>query len=299
LGHKPTILKYMSQPTHKIKLEALIGVFFGVIILYIAVAFALDYFEETHFLNKYSGTLESIFSSLAFAGLLYTIYQQQITIQTQVVEMRETRQQAITANDIFKRQTELLELQDLKTGFFKHYDESKFHLMSIDVNEDSKVYRGHQYFIHIIDKFHNNYDNFAKRLNRAERLKSNTNRRNEFLLDELQTSFNQIETKQISSHILPYLKSIVLNVEYHINNKMNPSYDSDYYQLQLRFSIEPEVAKLLCYIHKFSNNDNYPDFHNTINELSLWTHLNNPDSNYEHIVRKAIKEDIDSRNEED
>lgn len=100
---------------------------FGIAVIIILIIFFLfwigidflipDLQERGTFGDKF-GALNSLFSGLAFAGLIYTIYLQQEELRLQREELRQTREEMARQTKEFDEQNKTLQIQRFENTFF-------------------------------------------------------------------------------------------------------------------------------------------------------------------------------------
>ena len=100
-----------NKTSEKDKLNGLYVLLFIVVIIWIASLFVIPYFltdlQKRALLGDSFGTINSLFSGLAFAGIIYTILLQRKELALQRQELRETRlelERSATAQENSERQ---------------------------------------------------------------------------------------------------------------------------------------------------------------------------------------------------
>lgn len=306
----------MKPQNHKINPEVLIGVFIGILVLYVGIAFALDRFKEAEFIGKYSGTLESIFSSLAFAGLFITILLQNESIskQSNAIQQQQTaldqQKMAIQIQEdslvYQKKQYEInLEAQEkvnqesIRRNFAisVQIHESAYNRLSNRSKEILEktdfIYRGgklqsEDYFRSLVGDIKTEYI----RLNtRNQIVNSNKQENKEELKNVIQTQFNKYGKQAVS-----YIKSLVLNTEILLINKDALGKLYTLYNADLRFSIGEYAAKYLCIIYIYIDKD-IPDLTNIVDELFLFAAFNNDKSPVDEFFQSEVIEKLKYKKE--
>lgn len=93
-----------------------------ILIIFFLFWFGIDHFisdiqERGTFGDKF-GAVNSLFSGLAFAGLIYTIYLQQEELRLQREELRQTREEMARQTKEFDEQNRTLQIQRFENTFF-------------------------------------------------------------------------------------------------------------------------------------------------------------------------------------
>lgn len=216
----------------------------AVVATFVGASFFLDCLGPSSVLNKYSNTINSLFSGLAFAALIYTIIQQRedLDLQRQQIELSIVEQRA--ANAEFTRQNLNIELQRFENTFFKMIDNQSRLYLSLRYQFSSTTYEKSHLIVFLNDYFLNNqYGDFENALKELSNSKISM-----ITYDRIVENYNSVNNAIAISVMEPYIRSIKGSFNFLILNKEFLGDRFLYYLLYFKLQISDEILLyLVCY----------------------------------------------------
>lgn len=152
---------YYDEHTEELKLTR---VFSSILAFWVlsGVAFLFFYEDRGEFGDMF-GSVNTLFSGLAFGGIIYTIFQQKIELKLQREELKLQRQEVEKTNKELAKQVEAMNIQRFETTFFNMLSLHHQLVNSIEVrvfgyvrtgqlNNPNTKYSGRSVFEHIFQQ---------------------------------------------------------------------------------------------------------------------------------------------------
>ena len=155
------IKKDLITESEEIKLGNL---FISIVFLWIASGIALFFYKDRGTFGDMFGSINTLFSGLAFGGIIYTIYQQRAEFKLQREELILQRKEVAQTNNELREQVKSLKIQRFETSFFNMISLHNEIINSISEEGNSKTLQGRLIFPKMCVRFDTKFKSICKKI---------------------------------------------------------------------------------------------------------------------------------------
>lgn len=276
-------------------------------------------------MNSNSGAISALFSGFAFVGLIASVMLQNEAIAKQSValnqqktvieqqnkslkhqrealeiqrkavqlqwkELKNSIEEQKKANEEFRKQNTTFAMQLHETSYYRIWQRSKDALEKITGETNNGFPFGNDFFIQILTQI---YEEFSDREYHFKKKAHGFTGKEVELIEIYKNIFLQYHEKH-GKAILPYVQSLVLCNEMLLINGPNLQNLMAFYNADLRFSINKQASKYICFVYIWGETYfEYPNLFKIVDNLTLWAHFNGSEDFKDNVLSQLVINEID------